>query len=318
MNPRTGESSPYLRSRARRTWSAALIAATALVLMAPSLAAEQQRLTSSEERALVRPESDALPREPYGRRLAPPEPSGQRYVELQRFPAAEARQGVAADADHFYAVSNYHIAKYSRDTGEKVAEWAGGPDGPLIHLNSCIVLDARLVCAHSNHPGIPMLSSVEIFDAATLEHVDSHSFGSYEGSLTWAIRRDGEWWVGFAHYANYSGIPGRGSEWTSLVRFDDEWNRKEEFAFPVTLIDRLSPNSTSGGNWGADGNLYVTGHDAEEIYVLRLPEMGSVLEWIDTRPAPMAGQAWVFEPDEPSIVWGIVRGRGEVVRAELR
>lgn len=280
-------------------------------------AALGQRLTTPDERELVRPESDALPREPHGRRLGPPTPSGKRYVEVRRFRAPEARQGVTVDADHFYAIDNHRIAKYSRATGEKVGEWRGTPDGPLVHLNSCVVLDGRLVCSHSNYPGIPMLSSVEIFDAGTMEHIDSHSFGRHEGSLTWTLARGGEWWAAFAHYGNYGGIPGRGPEWTSLIRFDDEWNRREAFAFPASLIDRFSPHSTSGGNWGEDGNLYVTGHDAREIYVLRLPDMGSVLVWVDTRPAPMEGQAWGFEPGDPATVWGIVRGSGEVVVGRL-
>ncbi len=233
-------------------------------------------------------------------------------------PPPRARQGVAVEAEYFYAIGNYHIARYRRDTSVKAGEWRGGSDGPIIHLNSCIAASGRLVCAHSNYPGVPMLSSVEVFDAETLQHLDSHSFGSYEGSLTWLIPHDGWWWGAFAHYGNASGVPDRGPEWTSLVRFDSEWNRKEEFAFPVALIDRFRPNSTSGGNWGADGNLYVTGHDAGEIYALRLPEMGSVLEWIDTRPAPIEGQAWVFDPTDPETIWGIVRSSGEVVEARLR
>jgi hypothetical protein len=287
-------------------------------LATPAASAHGQSRTSSEERRLVRPESDLVAREPHARSLPPPTPSGKSYVEVQRYRVPEARQGVAVDAEHFYAIANARIAKYSRETGEKVAEWSGSPDGPLIHLNSCVVIGGRLVCAHSNFPGVPMLSSVEIFDAETMDHLDSHSFGAYEGSLTWTQPHDGSWWAAFAHYSNYSGIPGQGSEWTSLVRFDDEWNRREEFAFPSALIDQFSPNSTSGGNWGADGDLYVSGHDAAEIYVLRLPPMGSVLEWIDTRPAPIEGQAWVFDPDDPETLWGIVRSSGEVVRAALQ
>ncbi len=255
---------------------------------------------------------------PHGRVLPEPEPGGRRYEATRRYQAAEARQGVAVDEDHFYAIANYRIASYRRDTGARVAEWDGGAEGPLIHLNSCIVVEERLMCAHSNYPGVPMLSSIEYFDRATLEHVDSHSFGVYEGSLTWVIPHDGDWWAAFAHYGNSAGVPDRGSAWTSLVRFDEDWNRKEEFAFPVALIDRFSPYSTSGGNWGPDGLLYVSGHDAAEIYVLRLPTMGSVLEWIDTIPAPIEGQAWVFDSVEPETIWGIVRSTGEVVQAKPR
>lgn len=287
-------------------------AAVALLLLlvgAPSLDAQLTR----SQRDLVRPESDTLPRMPHGRRLAPPPLSGRGFEEIRRYTAPEARQGVAVDADHFYAVSNHRIAKYRRDTGEKVAEWDGGDDGPLIHLNSCLVHQGRLVCAHSNHPGIPMLSSVETWDAASLEHLDSYSLGAREGSLTWALPRGEDLWLAFAHYGNYSGVPQRGPEWSLLARFDGSWNRREAYAFPVALVEAMTPNSASGGNWGADGRLYVTGHDAREIYVLELPRMGSVLEWVATLPAPMEGQAWVFDPTDPDVVFGIIRATGEVV-----
>lgn len=278
----------------------------------------EAQLVSREGRELVRPASDTLPREPWGRRLGAPPVSTRRYEEERRYSAPEARQGVAADADHFYAVSNRTIAKYDRESGERVALFESPPDGPLIHLNSCIVLEARLICAHSNHPGIPMLSSVEIFDTATLEPVESRSLGVYEGSLTWVIRHDGSWWMHFAHYGNYSGVPGHGPEWSSLMRFDDDWRRLESYAYPVSLVEAFTPNSSSGGNFGADGRLYVTGHDEAEVYVLELPEQGSVLEWVETIPAPMEGQAWVFDPTDPLRVFGILRGSGEVVTGRLR
>jgi len=235
------------------------------------------------------------------------------FEEVRRYAAPEATQGVAVDADHFYAVGNYCIAKYERESGEKVGEWRGGRDGPVIHLNSCIVAEARLVCAHSNHPGVPMLSSVEVWDAETLDHIASKSLGEYEGSLTWAVPRDSSWWLNFAHYGNYSGEPGKGPEWTTLVRFDGEGRRLAAYAYPVALIEKLTPNSLSGGNWGDDGHLYVTGHDDPEIYVLQVPEMGSVLEWVETVPVPMEGQAWGFDPLDADTVWGLSRATREVV-----
>jgi hypothetical protein len=46
-----------------------------------------------------------------------------------------------------------------------------------------------------------MASSVEVFDARTLQHLESHSFGVDRGSLTWIDRApDGSWWAGFANY----------------------------------------------------------------------------------------------------------------------
>lgn len=292
----------------------------AWLIAVPSLNAmpADGQVVSRAERELVRPESDRLPRAPWGRRLAPPPVSARGFEEVRRYGAPEGRQGVAADARFIYPVGNRVIAKYDRETGERVAVWEGEVDGPIVHLNSCLVVEARLVCAHSNHPGIPMLSSLEVFDTETLEHIESRSFGIQSGSLTWAIRDDDAWWLHFAHYGNYSGIPGRGPEWSTLVRFDNDWNRTGAWAYPVELVEAFTPNSASGGNWGADGRLYVTGHDEPALYVLEVPEMGSVLEWVETIPAPMEGQAWVFDPADPDQVIGILRSSGEVVVGRRR
>jgi len=40
--------------------------------------------------------------------------------ELRRFKAAEARQAVAVDAHHFYAIDNRAIGKYDKRTGERI------------------------------------------------------------------------------------------------------------------------------------------------------------------------------------------------------
>jgi hypothetical protein len=261
---------------------------------------------------------DTLPRRAHGRRLPPPPASSRRFEEVRRFRVPEAHQGVVVDGRYFYAIDNTTIAKYDRRSGARVGEWKGDANGPIIHLNSCIVQGGRLICAHSNYPGVPMLSSIEEWSTSDLRHLASHSFGVYQGSLTWALRGKGDWWLAFANYGGVAGTPGHGPEWTTLVRMDDEWRPKEAYAFPVALVDRLAPNSSSGGNWGPDGLLYITGHDESEIYVLRLPEMGSVLEWVETIPAPLQGQAWSFDPDDPWTIWGIRRGTGEVVVARLR
>ena len=117
---------------------------------------------------------------------------------LRRFDAPEARQAVATDRDHFYVVGNSRIGKYDRQSGRRVAVWQEEPDGPVQHLNSGVVFDGRLYCANSNYPQIPMIGSVEIFDTATLRHVDSFSFGITGGSLTWIDRHDGHFCAGLA------------------------------------------------------------------------------------------------------------------------
>jgi len=160
--------------------------------------------------------------------------------ELRRFKAAEARQAVAVDAHHFYAIDNRAIGKYDKRTGERVGGYLEPDGGGIHHLNSGIVLDGRLYCANSNYPGVPMLSSIEIFDTQTLEHVGSHSFGMLSGSATWIDRRDGLWWVGFGNYEGRGGIPGRGTEWTEIALYDDQWRRVGGYGFPVEVIERFA------------------------------------------------------------------------------
>jgi len=65
--------------------------------------------------------------------------------------------------------------------------------------------------------------------------------------------------------------------------------------------------STSGGAWGDDGLLYVTGHDRPELYALRLPKAGSVLELVATIAIPFEGQAIDWDPKEKRLLWGISR-----------
>lgn len=112
--------------------------------------------------------------------------------EIRRFAAEEAHQGVATDANFFYAIADHAIGKYDKKTGERVAEWKGKPPA-FIHINSCSAVKAELVCAMSNFPGMPMISSVERFDLASLRHLGTHAFGRGRGSLTWIDWHEGSW-----------------------------------------------------------------------------------------------------------------------------
>lgn len=244
-------------------------------------------------------------------------PAGRRFEEITRFPAPEARQAVAVDERHFYAIDNHAVSKRDKETGREVARWAGADGGPVIHLNSGVVLDGKLYMAHSNYPAVPMVSSIEVFDAARLEPVGSHSFGIYEGSATWVDRHDGSWWVAFANYSGRGGQPGRGSGWTTLVRFDDQWRRLAGYTFPPEVVRRFGEMSTSGGTWGPDGLLYITGHDESEVYALRLPRSGSVLELAETIPAPAEGQGIAWDRGRPGVLYTIRRSTREVVVSRL-
>jgi hypothetical protein len=220
------------------------------------------------------------------------------------------------DANHFYAVVNSRIAKYRKDDGVKVAEWIGDRIA-IRHLNSCVVDGSELVCANSNYPQTPMASSVEIFDTATLRHLRSVPLGVRDGSLTVVERRAGRWWAIFANYDEPRSYLGRTHRDSKVVLFTADWAAVGGYALPDSLLARLAPHSISGGSFGPDGLLYVTGHDAPEIYVLRVPQQGPVLEHIATIPAGIEGQAWAWDRGGDRVLYGIRRRSGEVVALRL-
>jgi len=230
------------------------------------------------------------------------------HEELRHFPAVEAVQGVAVDDSHFYAITNRAIGKYRKDNGERVARWEDAPDGRLRHLNAGIVLDGRLYCAHSNFPKLPEESSIEIWDTSTMRHVESLPFEKPPGSLTWVDRRDGFWFACFAHYRS-SGDPAN----SRIVKFDTGWKRLSDWRFPAALIERFAGYSASGGGFGPEGALFVSGHDARELYAIALPEGGDEARWTGTIPMSAAGQAFAWDRSEPGILYSIQRKTKEVI-----
>lgn len=252
----------------------------------------------------VRPAAPAIP-------LA----GGWQYADIRRIPAPEARQGVAADDEFLYVISNHALGKYRKDTGARVTGWECPLGEPLTHLNAGIVYEGRLYCAHSNYPGVPNLSSVEIWDTATMRHIGSHSFGRADGSFTWLDRRNGRWIACFVHYGNKGAEPGRGPGWTRVVEFDDEWRQTGGWVFPDDLMQKLAARgfSVSGGAYGPDGFLFVTGHDNTALYVLAMPKAGPTLKWVATIPISAQGQAFSWDPREPSLLYTLSKASREVI-----
>ncbi len=235
---------------------------------------------------------------------------------ISRFPAPEAEQGVAVDAGSIYAVDNSQIARYDRKTGQRVAAFKGDK-AKFPHMNSCAVIGAELICAGSNYPAVPMQSQVEVFDPASLNHLRTIPLGEQPGSLTWVDRRDGSWWAGFANYDGNGGAPGRDHTKTILIRFDDQWRAQASWLFPAEVLERMAPRSASGGTFGADGRLYVTGHDRPELYVLDVPPSGGTLTLVATIPIAVAGQAIAFDRSAPGVLFGVNRPKREVVAMKL-
>jgi hypothetical protein len=277
-----------LASRARIIPAAALAAACVAALAAPALA------TTAEP------------------------PAFEAAVERTYTDTWDADQGIAVDRKHFYAIDNAEITKHDRETGEPILQFAGAEGGPIEHLDSGMVLNGKLYTAHSNYPEWPMESSIEVFDTKTLEHVQTHSFGIYRGSLTWLDHHDGSWWAAFANYNRV--MDGMDEPYgqtynTQVVRMNDDFQVLESYTIPKAILDKFELMSNSGGSWGPDGRLYLTGHDLAETYVMELPRAGAELEWVATIALPgIEGQgiAWDRSDKKSPTLWGISRANDQV------
>ncbi|KAF2100598.1 hypothetical protein NA57DRAFT_74200 [Rhizodiscina lignyota] len=242
--------------------------------------------------------------------------------------ATDADQGVAVDADHFYSIDNFSITKHRKATGQPILQWYGGEDGAIIHLDGGVVINGTLYAPHSNYPGLPISSSIEMWDVSTMTHVGSHPFGIYRGSLTWVDQNPvtGVWYGAFANYDRIQTgqtVPYGLTMNTQFVEFTGppNWEVVRSWIFPEELYATFSPMSNSGGSFGPDGWLYITGHDASAAYVLKIPGAGSVLIWVATIDLPdIAGQgiAWDRSGGKgKATLYGISRASRQVVEMRV-
>ncbi len=240
------------------------------------------------------------------------------------FRTFDARQGVAVSAEHFYAINNFSITKHRKYDGEALLQWDGvtDVDGPLIHLDSGVIHDGLLFTSHSNYPHWPMTSSVEVWEAESMQHVTSHNIGVMLSSLTWLDRYQDQWWGAFANYDKVQDgmdFPYGETRNTVVVRFNEAFQPIQNWTLPAAILARMTPMSNSGGSWGDDGLLYLTGHDYPEIYVMELPKTGSELEWVATVTVPgLNGQgiAWDRTIAERRL-WAILKSEELVYRIAM-
>lgn len=237
-------------------------------------------------------------------------------TELQRIVAPEAHQGVATGPGVVYAVGNNQIAAYDPESGRSLRQWEGDAER-YPHINSCERVGEELVCAASNYPATPMRSEILWFDATTLAPLRQHDLLHGHGSLTWVARHDGAWWLCYANYDGKGGEPGRDHKVTTLVRLDDDFTETGTWTFPDTVLARIAPRSISGGSWGSDGLLYVTGHDREEVYALKVPADGDVLHHVGTIAISTGGQAIAWERQGERVLWSIDRASSELVASRM-
>lgn len=253
--------------------------------------------------------------------VASQEPEAVHAETLRTFDAAEARQGVAVDANYFYAIGNQVVGKYERASGALESRWE---DTDLIHFDSGMVFEARLYAAHSNYPAWPMESTIEVLHLSPLGSATRHQLPGELGSLTWVDRNPetGRWWVGFGNYDKVQrgqNRPYGETRNTRVARLSADWEVDRLYTLPPALLDRLRPMSNSGGSWGPDGLLYLTGHDHGEIYAMCTPAKGQELLWVATvQSQAIEGQgiAWDRSRDDRTL-WGILKRARQVVEMKV-
>lgn len=245
-----------------------------------------------------------------------------RFKQIAELNIPEASQGVAVDKDYFYAVGNRAIAKYCKHSGQLIKRSEDSLGSPFIHLNSAVIHNGMIYAAHSNWPHLPISSSVEVWNANTMKHIRTHRFNRAKlGSLTWLDYHDGYWWGTFAHYdraaVNNGNLYDDGNINTTLAKFDEDWNIIRRWMFPTELLMKFGVMSNSGGSWGQDHFLYVTGHDKAEVYKLKIPDTGSVLECMETIPLNIRGQGIAWDRHEVNVLYGVIRATDDEVKQGL-
>lgn len=229
-------------------------------------------------------------------------PPAAEWKLTQSVSAPEAVQAAAADEKFVYAIANSLVAKYDRQSGQRLAVSSGDAQ----HLNSGFLWQGKLYCAHSNYPLVPEKSEIKVLDPQSMRLTTFKDFGNFGGSLTWAIHDGGHWWCNFARYGASNGE-------TFLVKFDGEWRELARWTYPPQLIGELGRYSLSGGIW-RDGELLVTGHDDPVLFRLALPHEGSVLKLVGEQKIPFTGQGLAADPLTGGLV-GIDRARKQVLIA---
>ena len=179
------------------------------------------------------------------------------------------------------------------------------------HLNSGMVFEGRLYCAHSRFPIAKNDCSVEIFDVAGegVKHVETMTMPAKYGSLTWIDRRDdGTWWMCYAVYGK------KNNSETRLIQYGYEgWQvhrAGQLYSFPAEVVAKWGSMSCSGGSWGPDGLLYTTGHDHAQAHVLHVDAKGRLNYLRTEKNMGFYGQgiAWDRFAKVP-MLWGIVKNK---------
>jgi hypothetical protein len=239
--------------------------------------------------------------------------SGSGNIVLKRIPI-KASQGVAVDEKYFYAISNTRIVKCDKETGKVIATWRANRKGKAYehfkHMNSGTVIEGRLYCAHSRYGVDPNDCTVEIWNVEKegLKHEETIHMPRKHGSLTWIDRHsDRSWWMCYAVYGKNK------NKDTKLVKYqykDKKFIEVESWFFPEEVVAKWGSMSCSGGSWGPDGYLYITGHDHASAYVLEIDKTNKLSYVRTEKDVGFFGQAIAWDRfSKKPVLWGIDKSK---------
>lgn len=231
--------------------------------------------------------------------------AGYSWKLVDGFWAPEAKQGVAADKDHIFVVTNDRVVKYEYLSRRFLATTK--LDAAVRHLNSAFVWDGDVYLANSNYPEKPESSQIYRLQVDSMKLEKFHDFGNYGGSLVWCVRDEDHWWCNFAHY-------GDENRKTFLARFDLSWKEAGRWTYPSEVFSRIGKMSFSGGLW-YKGELLASDHDNGRLYRFVVPEQGEELRFLGEVVAPLTGQGFAVNLRTGGLI-GIDRARRKVLFME--
>jgi len=220
------------------------------------------------------------------------------YVENDdTFRTDDAYQGVAVSDKFIFVINTNSISKHDKTNYSKLK--TKKIDG---HANGGIVLNNMLHI--TNNP--KGSNSIGIYDL-DLNFVKSIKI-NVNGSLTWIDFYNNEWWGMVVYYK-------KDVRKTRLVKFNRKWQIVKEWKWPKKILERLYPYSISGGQFNKrNGLLYLTGHDRQEIYIVRINPNSNILELVSIEEIPFSGQGISFHG---GYLYGIDREKREVIKISM-
>lgn len=188
---------------------------------------------------------------------------------LFKFDAPEAHQAVAYHADKLYVLGTKKIAVYKTD-GTKIRE----TNTKLGHLRSITVYQNKLFLTNS-----PELENhIVIFDL-DLNYLQTIKT-SLPGDLMWIDNYKGDWYGMIGYY-------GEEQHQTRLVLLSRNWEIEKTWQLPKLVLKRMYPGTSGGGRFLPNGNLYLTGEEKGDIFLLAF--IFDRLELIQIKRYPITG-----------------------------